>query len=44
MDDDRMFYERSVLVDDDEEEAGPVPKRCRNDKALESYRASFITE
>lgn len=30
---DRMFYERSYVIDDDEEEVGPVPKRCRNDTA-----------
>ena len=42
--DDRMFYERSYVVDDDEEEAGPVPKRCRNEKAQKSFRASFVTE
>ena len=40
---DRMFYERSY-VEDDEEEAGPVPKRCRNDMAQKSFRASFVTE
>ena len=39
------FYERSMLVDDDDElECGPVPKRCRKERARQNLGASFVTE